>query len=125
LIIDGTPYTLKGVRTVWNGGKLGDNIKELPIVIKSRQRIQSRYSSRNLSCAKSGIQKPTLYRSYKSKRYADNRGFRRTNSIYDLQRQKSKTLLCSVSFFERGRYIINGLQQVKKLVADQLIFIYS
>lgn len=30
---DGTPYELKGSRTVWNGGKAGDCIKRLPIVI--------------------------------------------------------------------------------------------
>lgn len=32
---EGTPYELKGSRTVWNGGKVGDNIKHLPIVIIS------------------------------------------------------------------------------------------
>ena len=32
MIVDGTPYEGKLSRTVWGGGKLGDNIKELPIV---------------------------------------------------------------------------------------------
>ena len=32
MIIDGTPYEGKLSRTVWGGGKLGDYIKELPIV---------------------------------------------------------------------------------------------
>lgn len=32
-INDGTPYDGKLSRTVWSGGKLGDNIKELPITI--------------------------------------------------------------------------------------------
>lgn len=31
---DGTPYDMKMSRTVWNGGKGGDNIKTLPIVIR-------------------------------------------------------------------------------------------
>lgn len=31
--IDGTPYTVKIVRTVWSGGKDGDNFKVLPITI--------------------------------------------------------------------------------------------
>ena len=30
---DGAPYELKGSRTVWVGGKGGDNIKVLPIDI--------------------------------------------------------------------------------------------
>lgn len=33
--LDGTPYELKGSRTVWDGGKDGDNFKVLPIVIIS------------------------------------------------------------------------------------------
>ena len=33
IIDDGTPYTLKGVRTVWAGGKAGDSFKGLPISI--------------------------------------------------------------------------------------------
>ena len=31
--IDGTPYTVKVVRTVWGGGKDGDDFKVLPITI--------------------------------------------------------------------------------------------
>lgn len=31
--IDGTPYAVKVARTVWSGGKDGDNIKILPITI--------------------------------------------------------------------------------------------
>lgn len=31
---DGTPCAVKVACTVWSGGKLGDNIKELPITIK-------------------------------------------------------------------------------------------
>lgn len=30
---DGTPYVRKLARTVWSGGKGGDNIKTLPIAI--------------------------------------------------------------------------------------------
>lgn len=30
-MIDGTPCAVKVARTVWGGGKLGDNIKKLPI----------------------------------------------------------------------------------------------
>lgn len=33
--IDGTPYAMKVARTVWDGGKIGDNIKNLPIVMQS------------------------------------------------------------------------------------------
>ncbi len=33
ITVDGTPYDGKLSRTVWDGGKLGDYIKELPIVI--------------------------------------------------------------------------------------------
>ena len=29
----GTPYTVKAARTVWSGGKDGDNLKTLPIAI--------------------------------------------------------------------------------------------
>jgi len=32
---DGKPCAVKVARTVWVGGKLGDNIKELPIDIRS------------------------------------------------------------------------------------------
>ena len=32
--IDGTPCAVKVACTVWSGGKLGDNIKELPITIE-------------------------------------------------------------------------------------------
>jgi len=32
---DGTPYARKLARTVWSGGKGGDNIKTLPIAIVS------------------------------------------------------------------------------------------
>lgn len=32
---DGTRYAMKVARTVWSGGKLGDNIKGLPITIAS------------------------------------------------------------------------------------------
>ncbi len=35
-MIDGTPYDLKGSRTVWSGGKSGDNFKGLPIAIWSK-----------------------------------------------------------------------------------------
>ena len=31
---DGTPYEGKLSRTVWSGGKFGDNLKELPITIQ-------------------------------------------------------------------------------------------
>ena len=31
IYIDGAPYMSKGVRTVWTGGKDGDNFKVLPI----------------------------------------------------------------------------------------------
>lgn len=31
--IDGTPYEVKASRTVWNGGKVRDNINNLPIAI--------------------------------------------------------------------------------------------
>lgn len=31
--IDGTPCTVKVVRTVWSGGKDGDHVKVLPITI--------------------------------------------------------------------------------------------
>ncbi len=31
--LDGTPYEVKVSRTVWSGGKVGDNIKYLPITI--------------------------------------------------------------------------------------------
>ena len=34
ILIDGTPYAMKVARTVWVGGKCGDNIKALPIDIK-------------------------------------------------------------------------------------------
>jgi hypothetical protein len=30
---DGTPYAMKVARTVWIGGKAGDNTKSLPIAI--------------------------------------------------------------------------------------------
>lgn len=33
IIFDGTPCAMKVARTVWTGGKLGDNFKELPISI--------------------------------------------------------------------------------------------
>lgn len=33
ILSDGTPYTMKVVRTVWSGGKGGDDIKALPITI--------------------------------------------------------------------------------------------
>jgi len=33
---DGTPCTVKAVRTVWSGGKVVDNIKDLPIAIQLR-----------------------------------------------------------------------------------------
>ena len=36
MINDGTPYDGKLSRTVWSGGKFGDNIKELPITILRR-----------------------------------------------------------------------------------------
>ena len=32
---DGTPYAMKVACTVWDGGKVGDNFKDLPIVMKS------------------------------------------------------------------------------------------
>ena len=32
-ILDGKPYAVKVARTVWVGGKSGDNIKRLPIDI--------------------------------------------------------------------------------------------
>ena len=32
--VDGTPCMMKVVRTVWNGGKVSDHLKDLPIVIK-------------------------------------------------------------------------------------------
>jgi hypothetical protein len=35
---DGTPYAVKVARTVWSGGKAGDNIKRLPIVINAEKR---------------------------------------------------------------------------------------
>ena len=36
---DGTPYTVKVVRTVWSGGKVEDNIKDLPIAMKPNYTI--------------------------------------------------------------------------------------
>lgn len=38
--LDGTPYELKGSRTVWDGGKGGDNFKVLPIVITNHDIIE-------------------------------------------------------------------------------------
>ena len=35
-LIDGTPYTMKVVRTVWTRGKDSDNFKILPIAISTR-----------------------------------------------------------------------------------------
>jgi len=32
-IFDGTPYAMKVACAVWNGGKIRDSIKDLPIVI--------------------------------------------------------------------------------------------
>ena len=37
---DGTPYTVKVVRTVWSGGKVRDNFKDLPITMKSNDTIR-------------------------------------------------------------------------------------
>ena len=34
-IYDGTPCTVKAARTVWSGGKVGDNFKNLPIIVIS------------------------------------------------------------------------------------------
>ena len=31
--VDGTPCAVKVACTVWSGGKLGDNLKKLPITI--------------------------------------------------------------------------------------------
>ena len=36
-LVDGTPYEGKLSRTVWSGGKLRDNLKELPITIYRRR----------------------------------------------------------------------------------------
>lgn len=33
----GTPYTVKAARTVWSGGKDGDDLKTLPIAIFSAE----------------------------------------------------------------------------------------
>ena len=35
-ITDGTPDAVKIARPVWNGGKGGDNLKTLPIIISGR-----------------------------------------------------------------------------------------
>ena len=35
---DGTPYAAKVARTVWSGGKTGDDIKGLPIAINGYDR---------------------------------------------------------------------------------------
>jgi hypothetical protein len=35
-LIDGTPCAVKVARTVWSGGKFGDNFNELPIAINIR-----------------------------------------------------------------------------------------
>ena len=34
IVNDGKPYDRKLSRTVWSGGKVGDNFKDLPITIK-------------------------------------------------------------------------------------------
>ena len=45
---DGTPYARKLARTVWSGGKDGDNLKALPIAILSLHKNEecSRYRSK-------------------------------------------------------------------------------
>ena len=51
---DGTPYTLKGVCTVWIGGKVGDDIKFLPIdIIKAN--VPSRIGLRTTDSTNSSI----------------------------------------------------------------------
>ena len=35
MAIDGTPCAVKVARTVWSGGKSGDNTKGLPIAIQN------------------------------------------------------------------------------------------
>ena len=72
MVIDGTPYTLKGVRTVWNGGKLGDNIKELPIVIVARLRVQHSYHS--------DYDEPLYYAEKKLNLYSHNQSKEKSNS---------------------------------------------
>ena len=39
IVDDGTLYEGKLSRTVWSGGKLGDNIKGLPITIRARHSV--------------------------------------------------------------------------------------
>ncbi|MGG1166282.1 MULTISPECIES: hypothetical protein [Bacillus cereus group] len=36
-LLDGTPCAMKVARTVWGGGKAGDNFKSLPITIISKK----------------------------------------------------------------------------------------
>ena len=53
---DGTPCTVKAVRTVWSGGKVVDNIKDLPIAI-----FHAEVSERHPKSL--GIHQGELYRS--------------------------------------------------------------
>ena len=39
--IDGTPCAVKVARTVWSGGKLGDQFKESPIAIELAKKTES------------------------------------------------------------------------------------
>ena len=57
--IDGTPCAVKVACTVWSGGKLGDNIKELPITIElaaqaERQQQLFRYRPLRYGAAEKG-----------------------------------------------------------------------
>lgn len=43
IMFDGTPYDLKGSRTVWSGGKVRDNFKNLPIAISIHRSRRSAF----------------------------------------------------------------------------------
>lgn len=47
--IDGAPYEVKISRTVWVGGKTGDNIEGLPINIPKDKRRMDRETGRSSS----------------------------------------------------------------------------
>ena len=101
MVVDGTPYTLKGVRTVWSGGKLGDYIKELPIATKSGQRIPGRGASCLERLSVSAQPQRSVYRHYQSQRAADHRRSGGDCGDHDAKR-KSRTALLRVKAAASG-----------------------
>lgn len=92
---DGTPYSMKVVRTVWSGGKAGDSIKGLPITIMG-------FAS--LAILLTGNSLPASIEEAKEKYELYFKNQPKTRKFFDTVKEQAQVNKYTQTFWHRRRY---------------------